>query len=66
MGSSSFLYDWENVFNVIKKIYEILNFIESTYDLYSMDYISQSRTHCAKGNLQCILQCTKYPEKKTV
>ena len=30
-----------------------------------MDYISQSPTHCSKGNPQCVLQCTKFPEKQT-
>ena len=25
-----------------------------------MDYISQSPTHCSKGNLECVLQCTKF------
>ena len=64
MSSSSFLYDGENVSNIIKKIYEIINFNESTCDLYTMDYISQSPTHCSKGNLQCVLQCTKFPDKQ--
>ena len=29
-----------------------------------MDYISQSPIHCSKGNLKCVLKCTKFPEKK--
>ena len=29
-----------------------------------MDYISQSLTHCSKGNLQCVLRCTKFPNKQ--
>ena len=29
-----------------------------------MDYISQSPTHCSKGNIGCVLQCTKFPDKK--
>ena len=65
MSSSIFLYDCEHVTNVIKKIYEIIDFNESTCDLYTMDYIYQSPTHCAKGNLQCVIQCTKFPDKKT-
>ena len=64
MSSSSFLYDWENVSNVIKKIYDIINFNESRCDLYTMDYIPQSTTHCSKGNIQCVLQCTKFPDKQ--
>ena len=34
------------------------------YDLYIMDYISQSLTHCSKSNLQRFLQCTKFPDKQ--
>ena len=64
MSSSIFLYDWEKFSNVIKKIYEIINFNESTCDIYTMDYISQSPTHCSKGNLQCVLQCTKFPDNQ--
>ena len=30
-----------------------------------MNYISQSPTHCSKGNLQCVLRCTKFPDKQT-
>ena len=30
-----------------------------------MDYISQSPTHCSKGNIQCVLQCTKFHHKKS-
>ena len=60
MSSSSFLYDWENVSNVIRKIYKLINFNESGCDLYTMDYISQSPTHCSKGNLECVQQCTKF------
>ena len=29
-----------------------------------MDYISQSPTHSSKDNLQCVLQCTKFPDKQ--
>ena len=29
-----------------------------------MDYIYQSLTHCSKGNLQCFLRCTKFPDKQ--
>ena len=63
MSSSRFLYDWENISNVIRKIYKLINFNESGCDLYTMDYISQSPTHCSKGNLQCVLQCTKFHHK---
>ena len=59
MSSSSFIYDWEKVSNIIRKIYEPINFNESRCDLYTMDYISQSPTHFSKGNLECVLQCTK-------
>ena len=65
MSSSSFLYYWENVSNVIKKIYEIMNFNESTCDLYTMEYIPQSPTNCSKGNLECVLQWTKFSDKQT-
>ena len=64
MSSSSFLYDWESFSNVIKRIYEIINFNESVCYLYTMDYISQSLTHCSKGNIQWVLQCTKFPDKQ--
>ena len=64
MSSSSFLYDWENVSNAIKKIYEIINFNEPMCDIYTMDYIPQSPTHCSKYNSQCVLQCTKFPDKQ--
>ena len=30
-----------------------------------MDYIPQSPTNCSKGNIKCVLQCTKIPEKQT-
>ena len=60
MSSSRFLYDWENVSNVIRKIYELINFNESGCDLYTMDYISKSPTHCSKGNLECVLQCNNF------
>ena len=29
-----------------------------------MNYISQSPITCAKGNLKCVLNCTKFSEKK--
>ena len=29
-----------------------------------MYYIYQSPTHCSRGNLQCVLQCTKFPDKQ--
>ena len=29
-----------------------------------MEYISQSLTHCSKGNLQCVLQCTEFCNKQ--
>ena len=29
-----------------------------------MDYISQSPTYCPKGNLESVLQCTKFPQKQ--
>ena len=60
MSSSSFIYDWENVSNVIRKIYELIHFNESGCDLYTMDYIPQSPTHHSKCNIQCVLQCTKF------
>ena len=47
-----------------KNIYEIIHFNESTCDIYTMDYISQSPTHCSKYNLQCVLQCTKFTHKQ--
>ena len=43
----------------------MINFNESTFDLYTMDYISQSPTHCSKGNIEYVLHCTKFPGKKT-
>ena len=30
-----------------------------------MDYISQSLTHCSKGNLECVKQCTKFHQIET-
>ena len=64
MSSSNFLYDWENVSNVTRKIYELINFNESGCDLYTMDYIPQSPTHRSKCNIQCVLQCTKFHHKQ--
>ena len=29
-----------------------------------MEYISQSPTHCSKGNIECVLKCTKFPQKQ--
>ena len=29
-----------------------------------MDYISQTPTHCSKGNLKCVIKCTKFPGKQ--
>ena len=60
MSSSRFLYDSENVSNIISEIYELINFNEYGCDLCTMDYISQSSTHCSKGNLECVIQCTKF------
>ena len=57
---------WLGIFsNVIKKIHEIINFNESTCDIYTMDYISQSPTHFSERNLGCVLQYTKFTYKKT-
>ena len=53
-----------NVIHVIRKIYYKINLNESTCDLYTMDYISQSPTHCSKGNIECVLNCTKFPGKQ--
>ena len=39
------------------------NFKDSMCDLYTMDYIYQSPTHFSKGNIGCVLQCTKFPDK---
>ena len=33
-------------------------------DLYTLDYISQSPTHCSKVNLECVLKYTKFPQKQ--
>ena len=63
MISSSFPCNWDNVINVIKKNYSIINFKESKFDLYNMYYISQSPIHCSKGKLKCVLKCTKFTEK---
>ena len=30
-----------------------------------MDYITQMLTHCSKGNLDCVHQCTKFHQKQT-
>ena len=30
-----------------------------------MDYISQSPIHCSKGNIKCVIKCTKFPEKQS-
>ena len=65
MTSSSFLYDWGNISNVIRKIYELIHFNESWCDLYTMDYISQSLTHCSKVDLECVQQCTKFHQLQT-
>ena len=29
-----------------------------------MDYIYQSSSHCSKGNLECVLKCTKFTGKQ--
>ena len=29
-----------------------------------MDYISQSPTHFSKVNIECVLKCTKFPQKQ--
>ena len=29
-----------------------------------MDYIFQLPIRCSKGNLKCVLKCTKYPNQK--
>ena len=64
MIASSFQYDWENVSNVISKIYQLINVDEVGSDLYNMDYISQMSTHCSKGNIECVHQCIKIHQKK--
>ena len=58
MISSSFTYELEKNSNFIREIYELINFNESGCDIYTMDYSSQSPTHCSKGNLEYVLQCT--------
>ena len=65
MSSSSFLYDWENFSNVIRKIYELINVNEFGCDIYIMEYITQILTHCSKGNLDCVHQCIKFHKKQT-
>ena len=64
MSSSSFPYNWDNVTNVIKKVYDKMNFNESTCDIYTMDYTYQSPTNISKVDLECVLQCTKFPQKQ--
>ena len=64
MSPSIFLYNCNNVSHVIKKIYEIIDFNESTCDIYTIDHISQSPTHCSKVNLKYVLQCTKFPQRQ--
>ena len=64
MTASSFQYDWEKFSNVISKIYQLINVNDVRCDLYSMDYISQVSTHCSKGNLECVHQCTKIHQKQ--
>ena len=29
-----------------------------------MNYISQSPIHCSNGNLECVINCTNFHEKK--
>ena len=64
MTSSSFQYDWENISNVIRNIYELINVNEFGCDLYTMNYTTQMTTHCSKGNPDCDNQCTKFHNKK--
>ena len=64
MITSSFQYDWENVPNVIKKIYILINVDVVGCDLYTMDYISQISTHFSKSNLECVHQCIKIHQKQ--
>ena len=64
MTASSFQYYWENVSNVISKIYLLINADEVGCDLYTMEYISQMSTHCSKGNLECVHQCIKIHQKQ--
>ena len=64
MSSSSFPYNWENVIQVTKKHYSIINFKESNCDLYTIDYISQSPIHCSKVDLKCVLKSTNFPGKQ--
>ena len=58
-----FPYNWDNVIHVIKKMYSKIKFKDSKCDIYTMAYISQSLIYCSKGNLECVLKCTKFPEK---
>ena len=64
MCLSSFSYNWDNVLHVIKKIYSIINFKDSKCDIYNMEKISQSATHCSKVNLECVLKCNRFPRKQ--
>ena len=61
-SSSSFPYNWDNVIYVPKKIDSIINFKDSKCDLYTMEYISQLTIHCWKGLINCVLNCTNFPE----
>ena len=53
-----------NVIHVIKKFYSVINSKESKCDINTLHYIPQSPIHCSKGNLKCILKCTKYLGKQ--
>ena len=65
MTSSSFQYDWGNVSNVIRNIYQLIDVNEFGCDLYTMDYISQMPNNCSKGNIECVHQCIKISQKET-
>ena len=38
----------------------MINFKESRCNLYTMDNISQPPIHCSKGNIKCVIKCTKF------
>ena len=66
MSSSSFPYNWDKVIDVLSKIDSIINYKDSKCDLQTMEYISQSPINSSKVLLNCVINCTNFPEKEAI
>ena len=66
MSSLIFLYEWGKFFNIINNIDILINFKGSSFNLYNMDYISNSPFECSKGHLDCVEKFNNLPGNRGI